>query len=209
MCDANYGFAFRLYVEYLTENRATLKDDTERAMACFLRSLDGATLSGAQQHAARNFALLYAGAVMAKRAGLLPWNLAVTRRALRSCFLDGLGEIARVEGAEERARKTIMSHLDNLRNVDSVSHVKEVEGWFANTKRGRLYAVRTPCFREWLSGPEEERAALRWLVQDNLLKPTDGAKPDWPNVGWAVSWSEIGREKARCYMFYDPRGNIV
>ena len=203
-CGEHHGLAFHRYVAFLAQHRATLKGDIEEAMKEFLGSLKGAERSGALQHAARNFAVLYAGAVMAKRAGLLRWNLAATRKALRTCFQDGQGEIARVEGAEERARTAIMKRLKGLPSADHVADMNAVDGWYKDTKRGRLFAVRTTCFREWLAGSEEERAALRWLHSAGLLQPKEGAKPDWPNVAWAVTWPKIGKASARCYQFIDP-----
>ncbi len=205
LCGENHGLALQRYVAFLIQHRATLKADIERAMGEFLSSLKGAERSGALQHAARNFALLYAGAVMAKRAGLLPWDLSATRKALKTCFLDGLREVARVEGTEERARKAITSHLHVLGPAASVTDLNAVDGWFKNTKRGRIFAVRTTCFRDWLSSPEEERAALRWLHRMQLLQPKDGAKAEWPNVEWAVTWPKIGKTGTRCYQFLDPR----
>ncbi len=204
LCRENHGLAFQRYVAFLAQHRATLKADIEEAMEEFLRSLRGAGRSGALQHTARNFAVLYAGAVMAKRAGLLRWNLAATRKALRTCFLDGIGEIARVEGAEERAKAAIVKRLKDLPSADRVADVYAVDGWYKDTKRGRIFAVRTTCFRDWLAGSEEERAALRWLHSSGLLQPKEGAKPDWPNVSWAVTWGKIRKASARCYQFADP-----
>ena len=174
-------------------------------MAEFLSSLKGAELSGAQQHAARNFAVLYAGAVMATKAGLLPWNLAATSKALRTCFMDGLQEISRIEDAEIRARNAILRQIERLRPLTDTTDPKAVDGWFTESKRGKLYAVRTPRFEEWFVDSEEERAALRWLHQTQLLKPKDGAKPDFPNTEWAVTFPKVEGKGHRCYQFWDPR----
>ena len=205
LCAANHGAAFHAYAESLVEHRKTLKADVERAMERFLTLLPPVVLSGALQHAARNFAVIYAGAVMAKRAHLLPWNLATTRAALRACFLDGLHEIERGEGAEERARKIILGRLESLPSNASVLDGHDVDGWYEETKKGRIFAFRTRCFGEWFLDPDDERAALRWLERNKLLKPKKGALPDWPNVGWAVIWSRVKGKQHRCYQFRDPR----
>lgn len=203
-----YGVAFVPYITSLIRERATLKREVRSAMRRFMDSLEGAVGSGAMQHAAQNFAILYAGAVMAQKAGLLPWNLARTRADLKTCFIDGRQEISRVEGAEDRALKTILSRIGSLKALTDETAPKAVDGWFTKTPRGRLYAVRTPSFENWFLGPEEERAAIRWLHKQQLLTLKDGAKPDFANKGWAVTFPKVEGKGQRCFQFLDPRGKI-
>ncbi len=205
LCNENHGLVFHRYVKFLTQHHTTLKDDTERAMGIFLDSLDRTTLSGAQQHAARNFALLYAGAVMAKKAGMLPWGLAKTRDALKKCFMDGLQEISRIEGAECRARDALLQNISKLGILSESTVLRDVEGWFEETERGKLYSVKSPCFKKWFDTPEEQRAALRWLHQMRLLDLKKGARCELPNTEWATKFARVGGKGQRCYKFRYPR----
>lgn len=209
ICSANHGLAFHRYATSLVEHRASLKDDTRRAMEDFLRELNGEDFSGALQHAAQNFALLYAGAAMAKRAGLLPWSLKKTRVALRTCFIDGVQEIAKTADTEKRALKTMLKCLHKLGPITKATNMKEVDGWYKESSRGRIYIVRTTRLRSWLSDlPEQERAVLRWLYEKQLLILADGKKNDLPKVEWAMKSYHHQRggssSQERCYQFHDP-----
>src|SRR5450432_2489508 len=66
-CEENHGVAIRPYLQYLIKNKSTLQKTIAKCMGEFESAISDMKLNGALQHAARNFALVYAGGCLARR----------------------------------------------------------------------------------------------------------------------------------------------
>lgn len=201
----HHGHAFDAYAEFPVKNRDHLHHWTETAMKSFTETLSGLKLSGALQHASRNFALLFAGATLAYKAGLTPsWKHDATLNDLRRCFLDGLSVIREMQTIEMRVRKTLLKRLPEIAPSERLVEANTAQGWFDEEGGQRVYKIRTPAFNGWFASLTGVRAAIQWLLQSQLLIVKDGAKPDPLNLEWAGTFPKLKEQGHRCYQFRDP-----
>ncbi|WP_131114261.1 DUF927 domain-containing protein [Lichenihabitans psoromatis] len=206
ICANHHGHAFDTYVAFLVANRATLRRKVEFHMQMFMDSMRGRQLSGALQHAARNFAILYAGAAMADKAGVgSRWTAESTLVALTRCFDDGLREISNMQSVEERARAKLLHRIGSVGELPSAGDQSDCQAWYTRKPNGeRIFCVRSAHFADWFAEPAELRAAVKWLWQSKLLSIRDGQKPDLPNTEWAITFPKLDGKGARSYQFKDP-----
>jgi putative DNA primase/helicase len=186
-----------------TEVKATV----ERYMAEFLEFLDMDLKEGALQHAARNFALVYAGGRLAMQAGLLPWREERLRSAIRTCFKAGLRSISKQEDVETKARRILRAMLkENDFPTDRKGKAPnpKADGFKVREDGIRVYKIRSQFFVRQFPSKAHAIAALTWLDRKGALR-TAGPARDPGKYEWAVTsprWPE-GR-KFKAIVFQDP-----
>ncbi len=217
-CPQHHGGAFKRFVEYLVEmKRSVLIDRIEAAMNEFTTDLALNTDVGAVRHAARNFALVYAGGALAIDAELLPITKKRLLKSIVTCFRDGLAAI----GPPADLQKVAIAQLHAgiaAANFPLKSEI-ECDGDPAGfrSRQGKddpriLLAVKPAVFDQWFASEAHRCAALRWLHAQGLLRLRDGAitLPSGPiPVNVVVSFEKLrcddgSRVNRRWIRFVDP-----
>lgn len=217
-CPQHHGGAFKRFMEHLVGmDRAVLIDRIDAAMNKFTTDLALNTKVGAVRHAARNFALVYAGGALAIDAELLPITKKRLLKSIVTCFRDGLAEvgppadlekvaIAQLHGGIAAANFPLKSEIDcdgdpaGFRSCQGKDDLRI------------LLAVKPAVFDQWFASEAHRCAALRWLHAQGLLRLRDGAitLPSGPipaNV--VVSFEKMRRDDGsrvnrRWIRFVDP-----
>jgi putative DNA primase/helicase len=187
-----------------TEVQATV----ERYMAEFLEFLDMDLKEGALQHAARNFALVYAGGRLAIEAGLLPWREERLRSAIKTCFKAGLRSITKPENVTSKARRILRAMLKEkefptYRQGRGAPDPK-ADGFKVREDGTHVYKIRSQFFVRQFPSKAHAVAALTWLDQKGALRKASPAR-DVQSYEWAVTsprWPEARKFKA--VVFVDP-----
>ncbi|MEJ0091902.1 MAG: hypothetical protein WDN46_00195 [Methylocella sp.] len=194
----NHGTVIDAYIEYLI-SLDKLKSHVETHMSTFMSKVSVPEEDGAALHAARNFALVYAGGMLAFQAGFLPWRKANILDAVATCFNDGYSLLLSRQGGEDLAKQNVKKNVEIIKNVRVKSpSTKE----FSIVERGgqKQIFMRATVFAKWFAN---------WRVLLNALKAVDSAgaliKPNTVNAlrrgtgyEWAVStprWPDHTKQK--------------
>ena len=217
-CPKQHGIAFAHYIEFLTnKDRDELVVEIGRDMKHFEQVLALKSDVRAVQHAARNFALIYAGGVQAIRGGLLPLKEARLCQSIKSCFMDGLTAMGPPRDLEVNAKKQLLDGLKvtNVPEKSELGDMDDVIGFhrpFATNDDRIMFAIKPVSFSKWFADDAHAQAALRWLNSQKLLVLREGARfPDGAvSMDGVVTFEKrsIGngkRENGRWLRFLDPR----
>jgi putative DNA primase/helicase len=179
-CEVQHGTALSPYVRFLIQKGAQGVALVRSHMEEFLNAVKDRKLEGALQHAARNFALLYAGGRLGIESGLLPWKHENLLRALSSCLDRALTHIGHHETAPERAQKILRTWLTGKtiakRKPNSRFSEQDNDGYYVMVQGRRRYTVHFTKFREWFGKDAAAlNAAIKRLESKDLvhLKKTD------------------------------------
>ena len=220
-CAMQHGTAFKHYIEFLTrKNRDELVAEVRQAMKEFERELALKSEVRAMQHAAKNFALVYAGGVQAIAAGLLPVQRDRLLQSIISCFSDGMAAMGPPRDLEVNATNQLVAGLQaaNVPEKSKLGTGNDVIGFrrpFAAEDYRVMFAIKPASFVAWFDDDALAQAALRWLNAQGLLVLREGTQfPDGAvSMEGVVTFEKrtIGsgkRENGRWIRFLDPRPMI-
>lgn len=202
----NPGVVFVDYIKWL----ASTQDIEEKARAhieTFIKQLSLPADDGVLFHAANNFGVCFAGAVLGIEAGVLPWN----REAVLATIVGAFEEFRKVSGRpvdiRRKAKKILKSKIREL-NLRRVTKIKEVPIDGAMIKEGsrRMIVIPSPRFDELFESEAMAREALMALDEAGLLRKTKSAGPaTTANKKWAEVFVKLadGNGKFRGIVFCD------
>ena len=110
-CARFHGSALQPYVTHLITISRQLPKQIEKHCGIFMEAVRAMRLDGALEHAGRNFALIYAGGVIAIEAKVLPWTVAGLFHAVESCFRAAVVDIRGHANSLSRARTILRAKL--------------------------------------------------------------------------------------------------
>ncbi len=212
-CKRHHGVALPHLVRFLIKDLRRARMDSERDMARFLAEFDTASMSEAEQHAAGNFALIFAGGCLAIDAGVLPYRKADLLRAIRTCFESAVRTAAKRSDPLLAAKRLLRSRLQGDGICDFIPRRRRIDpqrhAGYRHEVDGRpQYVIHAAAFRSWFSAePAAFSAVLDWLVKKECLRPKRsrsigvGKRP----AGWAervVEWPS--GKPTRSIIFFDP-----
>lgn len=182
-CEEHHGKVFSPYIKFLIEKGEELKASVEVHMSEFMRCAP--KVEGPLQHAARNFALLYAGGRLGIEAGILPWKPARLLNGVLKCFEDALAVIGTQDGPEseteyvERILKERLEAADIVnRSADSKFGPKDHEGYRLKENGKTVYTIHAKAFRAWFGDNHRlVQAAIALLKDRQLLRAKNSRKP--------------------------------
>ncbi len=212
-CKEHHGVALPPFIRYLMKDLERAERAAKAYMARFMDSLDTESMSEAEQHAAENFALIFAGGCLAIDAGILPYPKADLLRAVRRCFRDATRTASRKPDPLMQAKRWLRSRLDSdgvreLRGPKDRIDPSRFDGYVREDGGRRWYVIHASAFRSWFaSEPAAFEATLDWLAGKRCLLPRRsrsipvGERP----AGWAeriIVWP--GGKSTRSFVFFDP-----
>jgi hypothetical protein len=218
-CHRHYGRPFERYITHLLAKQSTLKAEVRRIMTSALREMKDPSLDGALQHAARNFALLYAGGVMAIDAKLFPMGKTDLLDVIAGAYRRSVNDLRVIDDPEKAAKCILRLNLRDQKLIPSTKDLGKAGPTpvgFRRQKDGKTrFTIHSTAFRNWFDNRDEAvQAALRWLHAKKVLRPkttSSGSDTTHRGIDWAVTtprWptKQIdGRGKGvRSIVFDDP-----
>ncbi|MGE7157650.1 DUF927 domain-containing protein [Methylorubrum rhodesianum] len=209
LCEANHGVAFDAYLRGLIELGENLKPRVEAYVEEFVRSLRLRDADGGVHHAARNFGVIYAGLRLAMDMKLLkrPWRPISVKRAVASCFRDGL-KVSRLRDTTlEEAKAILHQRLQDtaLPRKEDLQPNRDV-GFRTTEGADELVAIRSTEFVRWFAGkPAHLHALLAWLDEQGALRKSHERKRlTSRSYEWAVTFPRAPGFKGRCIVLRLP-----
>ncbi len=208
-CKANHGIVFDEYLRGLIGLGDKLAPRAQAYVDEFVASLHLRDAEGAVNHAARNFGTIYAGLRLAMDMGLLPppWRALATRRAVKSCFRDGL-KVSRLRDTtlaeakailHQRLRDTPLPRKEDAR-LDTDVGFRMTDG------ADELVTIRSTEFVRWFGAKRGHlHAILAWLDEQGALVKSDASKgPTGRGYEWAVTSPRAPGWKGKCIVLRLP-----
>jgi hypothetical protein len=207
-CEVHHGIVFDAYLRGLMALDDDLKPKAQAYADEFVRGLHLKDSDGAVNHAARNFGVIYAGLRFAMDMKLLrrPWRPLSVRRAVASCFRDGL-KISRLRDTTLEEAKAILHQRLQEADLPRKEAATEQDIGFRMTEGpDEFVAVRSAEFARWFGTKQAHLTAiLAWLNEQGALKKRDASKrPSGKDFGWAVTFPRCPAWKGRCFVFHLP-----
>jgi hypothetical protein len=212
-CDRQHGTALRPYIEFLVAQGKDLRRKIRAHEREFMGQAKELNLDGALEHAAKNFALIYAGGRLAIEAGILPWSRAKLLDAIVSCFESAISDIRGHANALGVARRILQNKLAGEEIIAKTPNASfgpmDHAGFFERYSGKVRITVAAAAFAKWFANKAQMLAALRWLHGQGLLDM--GAKRASPSLK-TTEWAERQRRwpdgsNPRSYVFFDPFGS--
>jgi putative DNA primase/helicase len=209
--ELQHGTALRPYLEFLVAQGTTLRTKIRAYEKAFMKRAKRLKLDGALAHAAKNFAVIFAGGSLAIEAGVLPWPEDVLLDAIVTCF-----ESAIVRGhanALAIARRTLQKKLasDEIieRTPNAIFGPMDHAGFSEHVNGKVRITVASAAFAKWFENRAQRLAALHWLHdQGHLDMGTKRASPSLRTTEWAERqrrWPD--GSNPRSFVFFDPFGS--
>lgn len=139
-CRQHYGVPLRAFVSKVAADAEAMPGRVNDLVATFMKKA-GVSDDGWERRFARPFALSYAGAMLAARAGILPWTPTIIAKAISTCYV---------------AARLYVPDADKLR-AEGVAMLREILG-----RPGAVLALRRRG-NKVLWKPEEARAAAAFV----------------------------------------------
>jgi hypothetical protein len=187
-------------------------------MAEFMEGLDTTRMSGAMEHAAENFSLIYAGGCLAIDAGILRYRKSDLLRAVERCFRRTLQTAAEERDPLLRAKRLLRRRLESkvimqLKSGSDSFDARRFDGYVATDGGRWRYVIRAASLRDWFkTEPGAARGIVAWLEQKRCLlprQPRSAKGVDRPS-DWAertLVWRDRQSTSVRSIVFYDPFAN--
>lgn len=218
-CQDHTGAAFRAYIRHLITEGGTLKDLVQERVNDAKNRLNRDDLDGALQHAAGNFALLYAGGTLAIDAKLIKLEVSELLDVIVDVFHRSVDDLIPTEDPKRSMKRTLSRHLSDLASIPKKQALPKVGSTvvgFRDEVKGRTRdTIRSSAFRRWFDDRHDMvDAALEWLNREGALKPKNGRTTGGMagGIDWAVTtprWPTSADQKrsaksTRCIVFFDP-----
>jgi putative DNA primase/helicase len=207
-CEKNHGAVFRRYIEYLIREREGLLERIRDLMATFRAHPQHPEGRGAFEHAARNFALLYAACRLAKGADIVRWSDDRITEAFMRCLRRAPNSTGDGESMLSAAKRELQALLSSDRIVARAAYARAADtpiGYFEDVAGVRTYTLHSRQLRNMFKAhPRRFDALIDWLFKEGYPQPkrSKGTRPgpDWAEQ--ARRWPD-GRP-VRSIVFFDP-----
>jgi Domain of unknown function (DUF927) len=215
-CAQHHGVALEPFVQYLLGIppkglAKQVRDLQKHFVSTVSRHLDTEPLN----HAAKNFGVIYAGGILAVRAGLIPLSEKQLRRRIVQCFQNGLA--AKPQTATERGLQQLKRGLNDLL-VGAANLARDGKLQKGSRAASATYTdgsmFRVPAasvFRSWFGQDHAAmRAALQWLFETSLLTVPDRqrARRGQFSIESVRSNIRFNQQQVACVVFKDPRPTL-
>lgn len=180
-CSNHHGLAIKKYLKHLLDKETDeLVGQVEVNIEEFLQKLRLDERDGVSGHVARNFAVIYAGGLLAIEAGLLTIKRLKLERSLVSCFKASIKQVRTPQTIEKAAARKLMKQLKNaqLPTKEKAAREQKPVGFRAICKStGQVdhYAVSGNTMKAWFPDETELQAVITWLHRKELLLLKKGA----------------------------------
>jgi hypothetical protein len=210
-CSECSGTPFPPYIEFLiSKGRETIAELVESRIQHFLESVNATFCDGVTAHVAKDFAILFAGASLAIKSGVLPWKNAFLLNSLSQSFEDARSAM-KAANPLSLAKKILSARLaDSIKKRTSESCFDETQaaGFKVQKEKNAIYVVHEKAFREWFDTDLQVSLIRQWLADKNLLVTSRSGGPGkaptrnrrWPsgkNVRSIVFWEPFAARRTR------------
>jgi putative DNA primase/helicase len=209
-CEKNHGVALEPFVKFLMKDPLRAEKRVAFYMKEFMKGIETTGMSGAMEHAAENFSLIYAGGCMAVEAGILKYTKDAVFDAIEGCFLDARKTAIESRDPLNLAKRTLKQNLTSDRiSRQSKGMTKEDQARFDGFVRHKdartEYIIRAAALRKWYETmPRLHTSIIKWLEQKHFLLPRktrgEGNSTDWAEKN--VTWPD--GTPTRSIVFLDP-----
>jgi putative DNA primase/helicase len=212
-CELQHGTALRPYLEFLVAQGSALHKKIRAYEQAFMKCAKRLKLDGALAHAAKNFAVIFAGGSLAIEAGFLPSHEDALLDAIVSCFESAISDVRGHANALAVARRTLQNKLAGEEIIEKTPNARfgpmDHAGFFERDNGKVRVTVASAAFAKWFENRAERLAALRWLHDQGLLDMgTKRASPSLRTTEWAERqrrWPD--GSNPRSFVFFDPFGS--
>ncbi len=209
-CEQQHGTAIEPYIRYLIALGDKLPGRVLAPSNQFMAHVRPLKLDPALEHAAKNFALVYAGGCLGIEAGVLPQSRKRTLADVLMCFKAGLAVIRGHENALEIAKDRLSQHLASSDIVRARRAAKfgpdDHPGYYDVSGGKRSYTIHAAKFRTWFDSPVQCAAIVSWLSEEGyLIIGGKAARPSPKTTEWAERMPRWPNGTAqRSFTFRDP-----
>jgi hypothetical protein len=209
-CEKSHGVALEPFVTFLMNDPAHAEKRVNYYMKSFMDGIETKGMSGAMEHAAENFSLIYAGGCMAIEAGILQYRRDDLFNAIEECFLDARKTAIEARDPLSLAKRILKRQLESDRILRKASGSVKLDhasfDGFVRRRETRMeYTIRAAAFRKWFeTTPRLHASMIKWLEQKRFLLPRktreEGKPADWAEK--TVEWPD--GTPTRSIVFFDP-----
>lgn len=209
-CEQQHGAAIGPYIKFLIALGDKLPGRVSALSAEFIAHIRPMKLDPPLEHAAKNFALVYAGGCLGIDAGILPWSRKHTLADVLTCFKAGLAVIRGQENVLDIAKRRLSEHLaakDVIRFRPSAKFGPgDYPGYYEVDGTNRKYTIHAAKFRTWFDSPVQCAAIVHWLSDEgHLITGSRVARRSPSSTEWAERmprWPDGNAQ--RSFTFRDP-----
>jgi hypothetical protein len=174
-CDENHGATYRRYISSLIAMGPRLDPVLRRQVEYFVRRVRDGQDTDLSRDLARRFALLYAGGVLAIRAGVVGWESKELFAAVRKCYIKARamlpddGELLR-SGLDILKQKLATLPLIRTRNPTYFDkrRCRSLEG-FKKAGNGNAHIIRRNVFDGLFISRHQQELIENWLLDNGQL----------------------------------------
>lgn len=174
--EANYGVAFAAFIEHVLNNRRSVAKRFGDLSECFVE-LVAASGDPWDRRLARKFGYMYAGAVIAIDAGVLPLDQKLCVRMFRKMYRKARGVF---QTPDEQAKKVIEQLIEAAgdgtnfpiiaKGKAAPSLYDDCRGFRRKSASGLELAVKGQVFREWCNSADVRALVVERLKKANALQ---------------------------------------
>lgn len=175
-CEENHGAAYRRYVKSLIEMGARLNPFVQNQIAIFIRGVRNDHDTDLSRDVAKRFGILYAGGILARRAGLVDWDDHELSAAIKNCYgraramLPDDGELLR-RGLEALETKFVTLAL--MSNHNSAQFAKaqcdELDGFTRRGSGSISHIIKRHVFDSLFVSKHQQTLVEAWLLNNGRL----------------------------------------
>jgi len=137
-CSKNRGVAAYAFICSLPKDWDKHPAFIERKVTEFVDAVNGSRLTDAKHHAAKNFGIIYAGACLAIKKGILPWKSKYLLESLRACFMDAMGCISTSDDILTAGQEKLREALQQSKRWPHASNWPKDGKGFVKPEGGRM-----------------------------------------------------------------------
>jgi len=175
-CELNHGAAYRRYISSLIEMGLRLAPFVKNRISYFIRNVRDGQDTDLSRDIAKRFAILYAGGMLARRAGLVGWDGKELLAAIKKCYVKARsmlpddGQFLRA-GLEILAQK--LATLPVLSNRNSGQFDKErcdaLAGFKGPGSGPVSYIIKRHVFDALFVSRHQQELVEVWLLNNDRL----------------------------------------
>jgi hypothetical protein len=181
-CQENHGMAFREYVKELSKDRKKLREDVDKKISVFVKHVTNQFDGDLAKDVAEKFGLIYAGARLGIRYGLLPWDKRQTLAAIAKAYTASRGLLPDHGVLLRQGMHALKSKLHSLPRISKRSAGKtdcnQVDGYRRRKRKWNLYRIKRDAFNSLFHSDEQRDAVIAWLTQQKRITPSTPKRAD-------------------------------
>ena len=175
-CEANHGAAYRRYVTSMIAMGPRLAPFVQNRIAYFIRHVRDGQDTDLSRDIAKRFAILYAGGMMARRAGLVGWDSKELLAAIKKCYVKARamlpddGELLRA-GLEILAQKLAALPVLSSRNAGQFDKKRwDALDGFKKLGSGQVSSlIKRYVFDSLFVSKHQQELVEAWLLNSDRL----------------------------------------